>query len=144
MNTRHSTAKWTGSLKEGSGKMKIGENAWEGKFSFPSRFESADGTNPEELIGAAHAGCFSMALTASLGKAGYSPESVNTKATVHFGMVDGAPTIAKIELMTEADVPKIEDAEFQEIARGAKENCPVSKALAGTSIHLDAKLRVKA
>ena len=144
MNTRHSTAKWTGSLKEGSGHMKIGENAWEGKFSFPSRFESADGTNPEELIGAAHAGCFSMALTASLGKAGYSPESVNTKATVHFGMVDGAPTISKIELVTEADVADIEDAEFQEIAKGAKENCPVSKALAGTSIHLDAKLRVKA
>ena len=144
MNQRHSTAKWTGSLKEGSGQMKIGETGWEGKFSFPSRFESGDGTNPEELIGAAHAGCFSMALTASLGKAGFSPKSVNTKAVVHFGMVDGAPTIAKIELQTEADVPDIEDSKFQEIANDAKKNCPVSKALAGTDIHLDAKLAVKA
>ncbi|MCA9780576.1 MAG: OsmC family protein [Candidatus Eremiobacteraeota bacterium] len=144
MNQRHSTAKWTGSLKEGGGQMKIGENGWEGKFSFPSRFESADGTNPEELIGAAHAGCFSMALTASLGKAGFNPESVATKATVHFGLVDGVPTIAKIELQTEADVPDIDDAKFQEIATGAKEGCPVSRALAGTEIHLDAKLKVKA
>jgi osmotically inducible protein OsmC len=144
MNQRHSTAKWTGSLKEGGGHMKIGENSWEGEFSFPSRFESADGTNPEELIGAAHAGCFSMALTASLGKAGFNSESVNTKATVHFGMVDGAPTIAKIELQTEADVPDIDDAKFQEIANAAKVACPVSKALAGTEILLDAKLQVKA
>jgi len=140
MNKRHSTAKWTGSLKEGSGRMKIGESGWEGKFSFPSRFEDGDGTNPEELIGAAHAGCFSMALTASLGKADFSPNSVSTKATVHFGMVDGAPTIAKIELHTEADVPDIEDSKFQEIAKGAKENCPVSRALAGTEIELIAKL----
>lgn len=144
MNQRHSTAKWTGSLKEGSGHMKIGENAWEGKFSFPSRFESADGTNPEELIGAAHAGCFSMAFTAAMGKAGFNPESVETKATVHFGMVDGAPTIAKIELQTEATVPDIDDAKFQEIAEGAKNNCPVSKALAGTEIVLNAKLTAKA
>ena len=85
-----------------------------------------------------------MALTASLGKAGFNPESVSTKATVHFGMVDGVPTIAKIELQTEADVPDIDDAKFQEIATGAKEGCPVSRALAGTEIHLDAKLKVKA
>lgn len=144
MNQRHSTAKWTGSLKEGSGHMKIGENAWEGKFSFPSRFESADGTNPEELIGAAHAGCFSMALTAGLGKAGFNPESVATKAVVHFGMVDGAPTIAKIELQTEAEVPDIDATKFQELANDAKKNCPVSRALAGTEIVLDARLKVKA
>lgn len=140
MNQRHSTAKWTGSLKEGAGQMKIGETGWEGKFSFPSRFETGDGTNPEELIGAAHAGCFSMAFTASLGKAGFDPKSVSTKATVHFGMVDGTPTIAKIELTTEAEVSDITEDKFQEIANGAKENCPVSRALAGTEITLSAKL----
>lgn len=144
MNTRHSTAKWTGGLKDGNGSMKIGENGWEGKFSFPSRFETGEGTNPEELIGAAHAGCFSMAFTASLGKAGYSPQSVSTKATVHFGLVDGAPTIAKIELDTEAEVPDIEESKFQELANDAKKNCPVSRALAGPEITLNAKLKVKA
>lgn len=140
MNKRHSTAQWNGNLKEGSGRMKIGKSGWEGKFSFPSRFESGDGTNPEELIGAAHAGCFSMALSAALGEAGFTPDSIKTKATVHFGMVDGHPEIAKIDLHTEADVPKIEDGKFQEIAEDAKKNCPVSKALSGTKIELVAKL----
>jgi osmotically inducible protein OsmC len=141
MPARHSTAKWTGSLKEGSGTMKFGGGAWEGSYSFPSRFEDGTGTNPEELLGAAHAGCFSMALSAGLGKAGFSPKSVETKATVHLNPVEGGFGITKIELETEAEVPDIDDAKFQEIADGAKKGCPVSKALAATEITLNAKLK---
>jgi osmotically inducible protein OsmC len=121
--------------------MKLGGGAWEGNYSFPSRFEDGSGTNPEELLGASHAGCFSMALSAGLGKAGFSPKTIESKATVHLGPVEGGFAITKIELETEADVPDIEDEKFQEIARGAKEGCPISKALASTSITLKAKLK---
>ena len=141
MPARHSTAKWTGGLKDGSGTMKLGGGAWEGNYSFPSRFEDGSGTNPEELLGASHAGCFSMALSAGLGKAGFSPVSVSTKATVHLGPVEGGFGITKIELETEAEVPDIDDEKFQEIAKGAKEGCPISKALAATDITLVAKLK---
>lgn len=141
MPERHSTAKWTGGLKDGAGTVKVGEGAWEGKYSFPSRFEDGTGTNPEELLGAAHAGCFSMALSANLGKAGFSPKSVDTRANVHLGPVEGGFGITKIELKTEAEVPEIDDAKFQEIANAAKEGCPISKALASTNITLDAKLK---
>jgi osmotically inducible protein OsmC len=112
--------------------MKMQSGAYEGKYSFGSRFEENPGTNPEELIAAAHAGCFSMALTAGLGREGFNPESVSKG--------DGGFSITKIELTTEAVVPDIDDATFQQHATGAKENCPVSKALAGVEISLEATL----
>ncbi len=141
MPARHSTAKWTGGHKDGSGTMKLGGGAWEGSYSFPSRFEDGTGTNPEELLGASHAGCFSMALSAGLGKAGFSPKSVETKATVHLNPVDGGFGITKIELETVAEVPGIDEEKFQEIAAGAKAGCPISKALAATEITLNAQLK---
>jgi osmotically inducible protein OsmC len=140
MTTRTSEAQWQGSLKEGQGTMKLGSGAFEGPYSFPSRFESGTGTNPEELIGAAHAGCFSMALSAGLGQAGFTPNRIHTTAKVHLGAVSGGFAITKIELETEADIPGIDAAAFQEQAETAKKNCPVSKALAGTDISLVAKL----
>lgn len=120
--------------------MKLGGGAWEGNYSFPSRFEDGTGTNPEELIAAAHAGCYSMALSAGLAKAGFSPKSVETKATVHIGPVDGGFAISKIELEAVAEVPELDNEKFQELANGAKTGCPVSKALAATEITLNARL----
>lgn len=140
MTTRTSEAQWQGSLKEGQGTMKLGSGAFEGPYSFPSRFESGTGTNPEELIGAAHAGCFSMALSAGLGQAGFTPNRIHTTAKVHLGAVSEGFAITKIELETEADIPGIDAAAFQEQAETAKKNCPVSKALTGTDISLVAKL----
>jgi lipoyl-dependent peroxiredoxin len=130
-------AKWTGTLKEGSGSVK--GTAFEAPFSFASRFEgSGVGTNPEELIGAAHAGCFSMFLAAQLSKEGHPPTSIETKATVHLG--DG-PTITKIELETLATVPGIDAKVFAEKVDFSKKNCPVSKALAAIpEIAINAKL----
>jgi osmotically inducible protein OsmC len=140
MPTRNATAVWNGAIKEGNGTMKLGSGAFEGRYSFGSRFESDPGTNPEELIGAAHAGCFSMALSGFLGRAGHSPETITTKALVHIDKDGDGFTITRIELHTEVSVPGLDDAEFQEIANTAKEKCPVSRALAGTEITLDAKL----
>jgi lipoyl-dependent peroxiredoxin len=140
MPVRKASAAWEGGLKDGNGTMRLGSGAFEGKYSFGSRFEEAPGTNPEELIAAAHAGCFSMALAASLGKAGLNPKKVSTSAKLHIGMIDGAPKITTIELTTEAEVPGADPEKFQEIAEGAKVNCPVSKALQAVEIRLDAKL----
>ena len=134
------SAVWKGDLKGGGGTMKLESGAYEGKYSFGSRFEQDPGTNPEELIAAAHAGCFSMALSAALGRAGFSPASVSTTAKATLEITDDGPTITKIELTTEAVVPEIDDATFQEHAAGAKVGCPVSKALAGTEIVLNATL----
>jgi osmotically inducible protein OsmC len=120
--------------------MKMASGAYEGKYSFGSRFEEDPGTNPEELIAAAHAGCFSMALSGSLGRAGYDPESIETRARVHIAKGESGFSITHIELITEARVPGIEDDEFQKAAEGAKANCPVSRALAAVQIDLDAKL----
>jgi osmotically inducible protein OsmC len=136
MPTRSSDATWEGTLREGKGTMRVGDGVYEGAYSFVSRFEEGDGTNPEELIGAAHAGCFSMALSNELAKAGFEPERVHTEATVHLD--DGE--IHLIELVAEASVPGIDDEEFQEIAAGAKQNCPVSKLLAAADITLEATL----
>ena len=136
MTARTSSAEWKGTLKEGAGTMKLASGAYEGPFTFASRFESGKGTNPEELIGAAHAGCFSMFLAALLGNKGYVP-TIRTTATVH---LEAGPTIALIELDTEAVVPGIDEATFQQIAEDAKKGCPVSKALAGPEIRLKAKL----
>lgn len=137
MAVRTSSAEWKGSLKEGAGIMKLGSGAYEGPFTFASRFESGQGTNPEELIGAAHAGCFSMFLSALLTNAGFTPTRIHTTATVHLGE---GPTITLIELNTEAEVPHLTEAAFLEHAVAAKKNCPVSKALAGPEIKLNAKL----
>lgn len=140
MAVRTSEAEWKGNLREGQGTMKLGSGAFEGRYSFPSRFESGQGTNPEELIGAAHAGCFSMALSAGLSKAGFTPTRVHTTAKVHLEQVEGGFAITKIELATEAQIPGIDNSTFQQQAEAAKKNCPVSKALAGTAITLTAKL----
>jgi lipoyl-dependent peroxiredoxin len=141
MPKRTASAMWNGSLQEGKGTMRMKSGAYEGAYSFQSRFQEADGTNPEELIAAAHAGCFSMALSGDLGRAGYEPESVETTATVHLELGDGPPTLARIVLDTRARVPGIDDAEFQQVAEGAKQNCPVSRALAAVpTIEVNAEL----
>lgn len=140
MVERTATASWNGNLARGDGHMALGSGIWEGPFTFASRFEDGDETNPEELIGAAHAGCFSMAFANELDGAGFTPESVETEATVTLDQVDGDFTITKIHLVTEASVPDIDEDEFQEIAAAAKEGCPVSKVLAGAEITLDATL----
>ncbi|MDQ6625345.1 MAG: OsmC family protein [Verrucomicrobiota bacterium] len=140
MPARIGSAVWNGTLKQGSGTMKLGSGAYEGPFSFMSRFESGSGTNPEELIGAALAGCFSMALSSNLEKAGHPAKRVSTTANVKLEMIDGGPKITSIELQNESEVPGIDDAAFQEQAEKTKSGCPVSKALTGTEIRLAAKL----
>src|ERR687892_1267775 len=140
MPARTATARWEGSLQDGKGTMRLGGGAFEGQYSFSSRFEEGTGTNPEELIGAAHAGCFSMALSAGLERAGYTPTAVETSARVHLERVDSGFRISRIELSCTADVPGIDDAAFHEQAEAAKTNCPVSQALAGVDIQLDAHL----
>jgi osmotically inducible protein OsmC len=139
MPIRHAEAEWKGNLTEGQGHMKIG-TSYDGPFSFKSRMEQGPGTNPEELIAAAHSGCFSMALSAGLAKAGFSPRRVHTTAAVHFDKVGDGFAITSIDLNTEAEVPGIDNAKFQELAESAKKGCPVSKALAGTTINLKATL----
>ena len=133
-------AEWKGGLKDGKGHLKTGSGAFEGPYSFRDRFEDGTNTNPEELIGAAHAGCFSMALSADLTAAGKPPESIHTVASVTLEKVAEGFSITKIDLVTEAKVPGLNAAEFQQRAEGAKKNCPVSKALAGTQITLKATL----
>ena len=140
MAVRTADAQWSGGLKDGTGTMKLGSGAFEGPFSFQSRMEDGTGTNPEELIGAAHAGCFSMQFSAMLEHAGFPPERVHTSAKVYFGPDGPGFSITKIELTTEGKVPGIDAAKFEELAAGAKASCPVSKALAGTEITLNATL----
>lgn len=137
MAIRTSSAEWKGTLKEGAGTMRLGSGAYEGPFSFISRFEEGPGTNPEELIGAAQAGCFSMFLSALLSKEGFAPGFIRTTASVHLGE---GPTITLIELHCEAHVPGITEQLFAQLAEKAKKNCPVSKALAGPEIRLEAVL----
>ncbi|HEX6960251.1 MAG TPA: OsmC family protein [Lacipirellula sp.] len=141
MPARSSSARWEGDIMQGAGTMKIGSGAWEGPYSFKSRFEDGKGTNPEELIAAAHAGCYSMALSAALSKAGSPPTSVETTAEVKLEKADGGFQIPSIHLKTSATVPGIDDAKFQKFAEDAKKNCPVSKVLAAAEITLDAKLK---
>jgi osmotically inducible protein OsmC len=139
MATSKATATWNGTLKEGSGSMKGGNGFFDAPFTFLSRFEGGTkGTNPEELIGAAHAGCFSMFLAAQLTSAGHPPTSIETTATVHLG---AGPAITKIELVTQAKVPGLEQALFDEKVAFTKANCPISKALAAVpEFTVDAKL----
>ena len=141
MPKRVAHARWEGAFKSGSGVIKFGEGAFEGPYSAGSRFENEKGTNPEELIGAAHAGCFSMALAVGLEKAGYPPKDIQTQAEVNIENTGDGFTITNILLSTVATVPGIEADEFQKQAQSAKENCPVSRALAGTSIQLKTELK---
>jgi osmotically inducible protein OsmC len=141
MPTRKAEAEWEGNLAEGSGRLKVGSGAFEGPYSFKSRFEEGQSaTNPEELLGAAHAGCFTMALTAGLSRAGIKPKRIHTEARVKLEKVGEAFTITQIELETEAEIPDVDDAAFQKYALDAKQNCPLSKALAATQISMTAKL----
>src|ERR687897_2159332 len=141
MPTRNASARWDGSLTEGHGTKRMASGAYEGPYSFESRFEEGDGTNPEELIAAAHAGCFSMALSGELGRAGHEAENVETTATVHLDKLDEGFGITHIVLRTRARVPGIDADEFRQHAQAAKDGCPVSQALAAVeSIEVDAEL----
>ena len=141
MPIRKAEAEWKGNLVEGAGRLKVASGAFEGPYSFKSRLEEGQSaTNPEELIGAAHAGCFTMALTAQLSQKGITPNRIHTVAAVKLDKVGDAFAITRIELQTEAEISSIDDTTFQAIALDAKQNCPVSKALAGTEIHLTARL----
>lgn len=140
MAIRTSEAQWQGGLMQGQGWMRLGSGAFEGRYSFVSRFEDGPGTNPEELIGAAHAGCFSMALAGMLAEAGFEPQRIHTTARVKIERVGDGFGITGSELECKAEVPGIDEATFQQHANTAKEGCPVSRALAGVEITLSAKL----
>jgi len=137
MAIRKAEAVWTGTLKEGKGTMRVGSGAFESPYTWAMRFQDEPGTNPEELVGAAHAGCYSMFLSTLLTNAGYTPTRIHTTAAVHLGE---GPTITLIELKTEAQVSNLAGAAFMEMANEAKAKCPVSKALAAVEIKLNAKL----
>jgi osmotically inducible protein OsmC len=141
MAARKGSAEWKGDLKGGGGTVTVGDGVFSGNYSFASRFEEGEGTNPEELIGAAHAACYAMALSNRLSEAGSPPDSIQATATVQLRIVDGAPTIAKIELDVLGSVPGIDEDAFVAQAEQAKKDCPVSRALAGVpEIELSAKL----
>ncbi len=140
MPVRSADAVWEGDLKSGKGKVKVESGSFEGQYSFSTRFESGKGTNPEELIAAAHSGCFAMALSAGLGKAGFTPTKISTTAKVTLDKVGEGFKITLIKLYTEASVPKIDEKQFAEIATATKSGCPVSQALSATKIESEAKL----
>ena len=141
MPTRTAHAEWNGPIADGEGTMSFGSGAYEGPYSFKSRMQDGTGTNPEELIGAAHAGCFSMALSGELGKAGHEAESVETEATVHLDKVEDGFAIKRIVLRTRVSATGLDDSDFQTAAEAAKEGCPVSQALGAVeSIELEAEL----
>ena len=140
MAIRTSDAEWRGNPAQGSGHMRLGSGAFDAPYDFRSRMGDGKGTNPEELLGAAHAGCFSMALSAQLTQAGFAVGRIHTKAQVHFDQRAGSWSIHAIDLETDAVVPGISSADFEEQAQTAKQNCPVSRALAGVDIRLTAKL----
>jgi osmotically inducible protein OsmC len=140
MPVRQAQAEWHGNLARGDGKMSFGSGAFEGAYSAASRFEEGEGTNPEELIAAAHAGCFSMAFALALSQAGHEPDSVETTAEVHLDKDDGGFSITRSDLTTEVKVDGLSEEEFQKLADEAKRGCPVSRALGAIEIGLDAKL----
>ncbi len=140
MPARTANAVWEGDLRGGRGRMKFGGGAFEGQYSFASRFEEGHGTNPEELIAAAHAGCFSMAFSSNLAKAGFPPTKVETTAKVHLEKVGDGFSITRINLDTVGEVPGISEGQFMEIAEAAKKGCPVSRLLTGAEITLNARL----
>jgi osmotically inducible protein OsmC len=140
MTTRNAHARWEGSIKEGKGQVDFGNGAFKSAYSFASRFENGKGTNPEELLGAAHASCFAMALSLALGKAGFKPDYIDATAQVTILPQDGSFRITKSNIVCEARVPGIDQATFVQHAQAAKAGCPVSQALAGTEIGLEARL----
>ena len=140
MPVRKADAVWEGDLTNGNGTMKMG-TAFEGPYSFGSRFQEAKGTNPEELLAAAHAGCFSMAFSKELADAGHTPNRVETTAKVHLDKQDAGFSITRIELVTDADVPGIDEDTFQQVATSAKDNCPVSRLFKGAEISVNATLK---
>lgn len=140
MPVRKAEANWRGNLTEGSGDLKVASGAFSGPYDWRSRSADGANTNPEELIAAAHAGCFSMAFSHQLAQAGHPPNRLHTTARVHLEKVESGFAITRIELETEGEVPGISSDQFQELANGAKSGCPVSKALAGTEIALNATL----
>jgi osmotically inducible protein OsmC len=143
MPIRTASAQWQGNLAEGSGTIRTGQGGFEGPYSFKSRFEEGEGTNPEELIGAAHAGCFSMAFSKALADAGFTPSSVETTARVHLDKTDAGMAVTRIDLDTVGAVPGIDEAQFTKLAEGAKANCPISRLLSpGADISLTARLSV--
>jgi lipoyl-dependent peroxiredoxin len=131
MATRNGSADWRGDLQSGEGRITVGNGVHEGPYSFKSRFEDGEGTNPEELIAAAQAGCFTMAMSLMFGNEGHAPEELHTDARVELRNVDGAPTLTKMILKTRGKVPGIDQETFERIATQAKEECLVSRALAG-------------
>jgi osmotically inducible protein OsmC len=141
MPVRKAEAVWEGTLKDGRGMIRLGSGAFEGAYSFGTRFEDKKGTNPEELLGAAHAGCFAMAFSKGLAEAGYHPEHIEASAKIHLEKQDAGFAITRSEVLTEARVPDIEDAEFQQLAKHAVDNCLVSKVLTGTKIDVKAVLK---
>jgi osmotically inducible protein OsmC len=140
MPTRKASAEWKGGLKEGQGTLKLGSGDYEGPYSFRSRFQEGTGTNPEELIGAAHAACYAMALSAGLEKAGHTPERVSATSRIEFDTGGEAPTIRSSTLDVVAEVPGIDEKSFLEQAEAAKKACPVSRALGAVDIRLNARL----
>jgi osmotically inducible protein OsmC len=141
MPIRTADARWEGNLTEGSGTVKTGKGGLSGNYSFKSRFEEGEGTNPEELIAAAHAGCFSMAFSKGLADAGFTPTSVDTTAKVHLDKTDAGMSVTRIDLETVGDVPGIDEGTFQKVAEDAKANCPISRLLSpGAEITLTATL----
>lgn len=141
MATRDGSAEWRGDLKSGAGTVTVASGLFDGRYSFSTRFEDGAGTNPEELIGAAHASCYAMALSGVLTEAGHAPESVATTAKVHLRFIDGAPTISQIDLVAQGRVPGIDQAQFESFAEQAKVGCPISRALAAVGeITLEATL----
>lgn len=140
MRTRTAQATWEGDLKSGKGTLRSPSGAVDGAYSFASRFEDGQGTNPEELIGAAHAGCYAMAFSLVLGEAGHQPERIDATASVTLGEADGKPTITTVHLDVTGRIPGIDAAEFGRLAEAAKNGCPVSRALAGVDITVEAKL----
>jgi lipoyl-dependent peroxiredoxin len=140
MPTSEAQAEWNGNLARGEGKMSFGDGAWEGPYTAASRFETGEGVNPEALIAAAHAGCFSMAFANVLSQAGHEPESVNTSAKVTVEKDDGGFSITRSELSTEVKVEGLDEEEFQKHADEAKEGCPVSRALGAIEVNLEARM----
>ena len=140
MSERKATAEWNGGLKDGKGKIALGSGLFEGAFSFSTRFEDEPGTNPEELLGASLAGCYAMALNATLEKRGTPASSVKAEAKVFLGKDDAGFKINRIDLETTADVPGVSAEDFSQVAEEVKKTCPISKALAATDINLKASL----
>jgi osmotically inducible protein OsmC len=131
MAARNGSAVWCGDIESGTGTITVGDGVFEGPYSYDSRFAAGTGTNPEQLIAAGHAGCFTMALATVLSRAGHVPERLSSSARVQLRNIEGAPTLTRIDLTTEGAVPGIDSDEFNRLAQVAKANCPVSRALAG-------------